>query len=175
MFNRKFGYAVGLGFLATMGCSVAAPTAARAPQVKAARGFPGAVTLDAYKDGKLTAQCSGTLIGPKTVLTAGSCAQGMSTWKVNAPYAGAGQSSVSVGGDMINWNSGEPGTKTLKWIAVVYLDKPIHLKRYPKVGDPSKCLAKGCDVFVVSREAAIVNGKQSMDVPTSAVPRATAR
>jgi hypothetical protein len=63
-----------------------------APRSAAAVAFPEAALVDVLKGGQLGAYCSGALVAPRVVLTAGHCVKGTAGfvpegWRVTLPYA----------------------------------------------------------------------------------------
>ena len=99
--------------------------------------------------------CSGAVIAPRVVLTAGHCVVGASTWTVKAPYA-ANQSATGTkmwtdyvdGGQFVNPNTLD--------VAVIILDSAITLSTYPRLASaPSPA---GTQVVNVGR---IKNGTAS--------------
>ncbi len=69
--------------------------------------------------------CSGTLIAPKVVLTAGHC-QGAGPYTITAPHAG---NQVATGSHDQSFFDGDP--KTSHDLLLVFLDTPITLDTYP--------------------------------------------
>jgi secreted trypsin-like serine protease len=98
-----------------------------------ATDHPEAVTVDAYQGGTLTAYCSGSVVAPYVVLTAGHCVDGFDAWQVGAPYAGAsGASGESSKGVMLDWaGNGDTLTPTAHDVALIVLSTPITLPAYP--------------------------------------------
>src|SRR5437660_482840 len=72
--------------------------------------YAEAALVDMYEGGELQAACSGAVISPHVVLTAGHCVDGFTGWRVTAPFAG-GQSTKSVRGITLDWN--EHGAATV--------------------------------------------------------------
>ena len=76
-----------------------------------ASAYPEAALVDIYQGGQLQAYCSGSLIAPQVVLTAGHCVKGESGgqgtltpdgWKVTLPYNG-GQKITASGATVYDW------------------------------------------------------------------------
>jgi len=68
---------------------------AHAEHPRAAFAFPEAALVDVLRSGQLGAYCSGALVAPRVVLTAGHCVMGTDGftpegWRVTLPYAGTG-------------------------------------------------------------------------------------
>lgn len=129
-------FAFGLG-----ACSSAPPQGFGGGELDGARGvsqpivggtpagaYPEAALVDMYKGGQLTAYCSGSVIAPQVVLTAGHCVDGFDGWRVTAPYASGGsQSANSSSGTTYDWN--EHGSETVNPnhhdIGLVFLSSAI--------------------------------------------------
>src|SRR5262245_25338498 len=53
-----------------------------------ANAYEESALIDLSKGGPIVAACSGAVISPHVVLTAGHCIDGFSGWRVRTPYAG---------------------------------------------------------------------------------------
>src|SRR5207248_2874366 len=73
---------------------------------KAATGYPEAALIDMYENGQVFAACSGTVIAPQVVLTAGHCIIGVGSWVVRTPYAG-NQTASAKSGATLDYKSTE--------------------------------------------------------------------
>ena len=95
-----------------------------------ASGVPEAVLIDMP-----ASLCSGALIAPKVVLTAGHCVVGQTRFRVRAPYAGAGgQVALSSEAEVYDYADESPFVDPTKHdVAVVVLDTPITLASYPRL------------------------------------------
>ena len=91
------------------------------------------VSIGVYNaQGKQTASCAGTLIGPTTVLTAGHCVTGGAKWQVTAPQV-SGDAVTGYRAVSYDWQNFQ-STLSHRFhvdIGVVILEKPIALDHYP--------------------------------------------
>jgi hypothetical protein len=114
-----------------------------------AKAYPEAVLVDMLQGGQLAAACSGALVAPRLVLTAGHCVHGYDGWQITAPYAG-GATSGSTKGEVLDWtdDSGtvDPGMHD---VAVIFLDQPIALPSYPEIAKAP--VADGTHVVNIGR------------------------
>ena len=102
-----------------------------------ASAYPEAALVDMYQGGQLGAYCSGSIIAPQVVLTAGHCVTGEVTfqpdgWTVTAPYNGkqkAKASSALTYDWTVNFGSVSPN---LHDVGLIFLDTPITIS-------PSQC------------------------------------
>jgi len=92
--------------------------------------------------------CSGAVIAPKVVLTAGHCVAGESTFNVVAPYANK-QSANGVSTWTEYTQTGEFVNASKVDVAVIVLDKAIELASYPKLSQNG--LGAGTKVVNVGR------------------------
>jgi secreted trypsin-like serine protease len=121
-----------------------------------ATDYPESVLLLMKVGGTPRSLCSGSLIAPSVVITAGHCVHGFDSWTVTAPFAG-GQTSSTTNATTFDWNSGsdnvDPDTHD---VALVLLDTPITIASYPTIA--TAALADGASVVNVGR---INNGSLS--------------
>ena len=93
--------------------------------------------------------CSGALVAPNVVITAGHCVHGFASWTVTAPFAN-GQTSYSTTATTYDWNSGSDNLDpNAHDVALVLLDTPITIASYPTIA--SGPVASGSNVVNVGR------------------------
>jgi hypothetical protein len=92
--------------------------------------------------------CSGVVIAPQVVLTAGHCVDVYTGWSVQAPFVL--QSSSASKGETFDWKSdGSKIVPNLHDVGLVYLDQPIRLPRYPALA--TSPVADGSDIVNIGR------------------------
>lgn len=94
--------------------------------------------------------CSGSLIAPRVVLTAGHCVAGERSWTVRAPFAGNQQARV-LEGKTLDWTYDASGyvNPNQHDVGLLYLDRAITLTKYPTL-QRSK-VANGTSVVNIGR------------------------
>ena len=121
-----------------------------------ATAFPEAVLVNMFFDGQLGAYCSGSLIAPRVVLTAGHCVHGIDQWQVKAPFA-QNQVANATSGETFDWNTdSEEVDPSMHDIGLVFLDTPITLASYPTI--PTSHVTFGSKIQNIGR---IHNGSVS--------------
>lgn len=114
-----------------------------------ASAYPEAVLIDMKQNGQVTAACSGSLIAPKVVLTAGHCVYQFDGWDITAPYAN-GQKVTASSGVTYDWtNATETVDPGMHDLGLIFLDKAITLSTYPTLAQ--KPLANGSQVVNIGR------------------------
>lgn len=78
--------------------------------------------------------CSGSLIAPRVVLTAGHCVAGESSWTVKAPFA-QNQQASAIEGKTLDWTYDSSGNVNPNQhdVGLLYLDRAITLAAYPTI------------------------------------------
>jgi hypothetical protein len=143
--------ALALALVACSGGPQEVPARSSGPIVggEPATDFEEAVLVDLLHQGVQYAACSGSVIAPGVVLTAGHCVVGATDWNVTAPYAG-GQTVHASGGTTFDYDSTsedvDPGEHD---IGLVFLDSPIALHAYPAVA--AEPLSGGPSVVNIGR------------------------
>lgn len=102
---------------------------------KPATAYKEAVLVDMYQGGQMAAACSGALIAPNVVLTAGHCVHGFDGWQITAPFAG-NQTAKSSKGVTKDWtNDEEYVDPNMHDLGLIILDSKIALDEYPAVAN----------------------------------------
>ncbi len=110
--------------------------------------YPEAVVIDMAKGG-MRSRCTGTLIAPRVVLTAGHCVLGFSSWTIEAPAArDTHREQVTNESLLWDWGQGECGDDCLD-LALLLLPQPMIIDRYPDLA--KKGAADGVEAVAVGR------------------------
>jgi hypothetical protein len=118
--------------------------------------FPEAVLVNIQRYGQTVMGCSGTVIAPRVVLTAGHCVADGDGWEITAPYA-SGQKSHGSSKATYDWTqSNDQVSPDQHDVGLVFLDSPISLSAYPTIG--SAALPDQAQVVTVGR---VKNGQLS--------------
>lgn len=140
------------------GCAISAVTACSSNDAATAEAEAkkttqaSAVTIEMFdRSGNELGSCSGTLVAKDLVLTAGHCAAGVASWKIDAKGAGAKSEATRA---VTPWkafgsNLSHPDHAD---VALLVLKRPIVLDRYP--GIASAKLDDGAKVLRVHRASA---------------------
>lgn len=96
---------------------------------EAAPGLPEAVLLEVAADG-MSGDCTGAVVSPHVVLTAGHCIDNFTQWTAIAPYAG-GQAASSTRAIVYDYDAGTDAHPGVHDLGLVLLDAPIELEAYP--------------------------------------------
>jgi hypothetical protein len=116
---------------------------------KAASDYPESVLVEMSQQGVFKGACSGAVIAPQVVLTAGHCVDLFTGWSVEAPFVN--QSSSASKGETFDWKSDGSGKTdpNLHDVGLVYLDRPITLPRYPALAQSP--IADGSNIVNLGR------------------------
>jgi hypothetical protein len=123
-----------------------------------ASNYPEAALVDMLQNGQQFAACSGVVVSPYVVMTAGHCIAAATDWNITAPYA-SGQTAHASSGAVYDYYP-PVGSETVDPdfhdVGVVILDTAIGLVQYPVVA--AQPLENGAEVVNIGR---IQNGNFS--------------
>ncbi len=150
---------------AVVGCS-ASDSETAIDSLSSTTPIIGGTTAAAYKEGALIAfskhgldyLCSGAIIAPKVVLTAGHCVDGASNFAVTAPYANGDKDATGKKGITYDWDEGDSETVNPDHhdIGLIFLDTAISLTEYPVLA--TKPIPDNTKIVNIGR---ILNGQPS--------------
>jgi hypothetical protein len=102
-----------------------------------ATDYPEAAVITMKRNGGVVGGCSGSVIAPRVVLTAGHCVISFSEWDVKAPHAN-NQTASSVKGIRYDYTDlSGAGNYGQRDIGLVFLNKDIVLNSYPIIAKTS--------------------------------------
>jgi len=112
--------------------------------------YPESVVVNMKKGGWQTSICSGSLIAPNVVLTAGHCVVGYDGWEVYAPYAGNGQWATAASASTYDWtDNGNSINPNQHDGGLLVLNSDILIDSYPIVA--SQPVPNGTKVVNIGR------------------------
>lgn len=99
-----------------------------------ATNFPESALISLKQNGRVFGACSGTVIAPRVVLTAGHCVNGATQWDVTTPFANNQRASSSKGA-LLDYNLVDPASETVDPnrhdFGLIILDTAINLSVFP--------------------------------------------
>ncbi len=113
-----------------------------------AHGHAEAVLINLADEYGPAGVCSGALVAPTVVLTAGHCVDGFRSWAVVAPFAER-QWTRATRAEVLDWDVGMDADLDLNDVAVILLDEPIVIDAYPTLA--SEPVEHGSEAVVVGR------------------------
>jgi hypothetical protein len=115
-----------------------------------ATAYPLAVLVNMKRNGWQVSSCSGSVIAPRVVLTAGHCVVTYDGWDIVAPYAG-GQTASSSQAVTYDWtDNGDSVNPNQHDVGLVFLDSDIVLTHYPLIA--TQKLASGTKILNIGRK-----------------------
>jgi hypothetical protein len=138
-----------------------------------ATSYPEAALIEVSQHGFVVGACSGALVAPRVVLTAGHCVAPYAAWGVVVPSAN--QSATSSSAETFDWK--DDGTEHVRPdehdVGLIYLDAAIDLAAYPAIADAP--MTNGTDVVSIGRvHDGMVTGSLSLSGPLAATSGAPA-